>query len=444
MPMLPLRASGVALLACVLAGPTAGPAAAQGAGPERAGPVFPAPTPVADDLPAAPPGAPFAAAHAAGGGAASATFQVTYTGFPAEARAAFQAAVDAWAGHVDSPVPIRIEARWQPLGGNVLGQAGPFLLRNFEGAPLTQTWYPNALADAFAGRDLDPARPDIQANFNSAFTRWHLDPATAPPLDRYDLASVVLHELGHGLGFIGSLDVEGGRGVVGAEDAQGNEDGVPFAYDRRTEDADGRPLLDYPAPSVALAAALVQPTFFDGPVTREAYGDRAPLYSPASWAPGTSFSHLDEGTFPTGSSNALMTPFFAQGERIAAPDALACAVLVEIGWTPGPGCEALLPGVEPPPPPPAVFTLALAPPADGGRNPFRDRTVVVLTAERDQRVRVGLYDATGRLVADLLDEELVGGVPTQVEVSGPLAAGVYFVRADGDGVTEALAVTRER
>jgi hypothetical protein len=321
-----------------------------------------------------------------------------------------------------------------------LGSAGPFLVRDFGGAPLPSTWYPDALADAMAGRDLNPGGFDIRATFNAAFERWHFDPTTPPPSDRYDLATIVLHELGHGLGFIGSMDVEGGVGVFGSENpTSGDEDGLPFIYDRRTQDAAGRPLIEYGSPSAPLAAALQAPMFFDGPSTRVLLSDRAPLYGPAAWVPGTSYSHLDEGSFPEGSQQALMTPFFVQAERIDAPDGPACAVLVDIGWPPGAGCAALIPGIEPPPDDGA--TLAFAPLAS---NPSRSGTQVLLTVARTQFVRVGLYDTAGRRVAKLFDGEAVGAEGMLINVPPAASAGVYFVRVDGDRFTEALAVTLMR
>ena len=55
--------------------------------------------------------------------AAQATFQVNYSGFPTDARIAFQAAVDIWASYVASPVPIVIDASWTPLPTGILGRA---------------------------------------------------------------------------------------------------------------------------------------------------------------------------------------------------------------------------------------------------------------------------------------------------------------------------------
>ena len=52
---------------------------------------------------------------------ATATFVVTYNGFTAEARAAFEAAVNIWANTISSPVPIRINATFTSLGAGGWG-----------------------------------------------------------------------------------------------------------------------------------------------------------------------------------------------------------------------------------------------------------------------------------------------------------------------------------
>ena len=48
-------------------------------------------------------------------GGPTATFQVTYSGFTPQAQAAFQAALDIWATHIASAVPIKIQANWVVL-----------------------------------------------------------------------------------------------------------------------------------------------------------------------------------------------------------------------------------------------------------------------------------------------------------------------------------------
>ena len=64
-----------------------------------------------------------------GGGAG---ITVTYSGFTAEAQAAFQFAVDIWAALLDIDIPIVVDATFAPLAENVLGSAGgSFVSPNF-------------------------------------------------------------------------------------------------------------------------------------------------------------------------------------------------------------------------------------------------------------------------------------------------------------------------
>ena len=86
------------------------------------------------------------------------------------------------------------------------------------------TWYPYALADAIRGEDIEAGAGnfDISATFNSAFDRWHFDTNVPAPNNRFDFATVVLHELGHGLGFIGTGTVFESCGEIGQEDGLGS------------------------------------------------------------------------------------------------------------------------------------------------------------------------------------------------------------------------------
>ena len=83
--------------------------------------------------------------------------------------------------------------------------------------------YPQPLADQLAGRDLDPGMADIVATFNGGINDcdpnidWYygLD-ANAGSLT--DLVEVVVHELGHGLGFASGVDMDTGELNIGIPD----------------------------------------------------------------------------------------------------------------------------------------------------------------------------------------------------------------------------------
>ena len=77
-------------------------------------------------------------------------------GLPAEAKTAFQYAVDIWETLIISEIPIKIQANWAVLDQGVLGSAGPGLLfRDFNGAQHPNSWYPVALAEKLSGEELN-------------------------------------------------------------------------------------------------------------------------------------------------------------------------------------------------------------------------------------------------------------------------------------------------
>ena len=360
--------------------------------------------------------------------APTATFDVAFEGFPDDARRAFAAAVETWSCRVASDVPIRIDARWEPLGANVLGSAGPFLTRNFPGAPARDTWYPSALANAIADDDLGGG-VDIEASFNSSFGTWHLDPDTPPGANEYDLYTVVLHELGHGLGFIGNLAVEDGLGYVGLP---GDTEGA-FIYDRFAQDGAGETLLELGDGTPVLAAALQDEVWFGGRVALEATGAPLPLYAPPNWEPGGSYSHLDETAYPRGTPDGLMTPFVGRGETVDAPGAAVCAVLADIGWTLGGDCGTV---VGPVAPPGAALAIRRA-----GPNPVRDADIEVeVSAAVPQSARVTLVDALGRRVARADASLGPEAAPVRFDAR-ELASGVYLVVVEAGGEQQSLAVT---
>lgn len=262
----------------------------------------------------------------------AATITVTYVNFPADARAAFEFAVNIWAQQLTSPVPIKVTANWTVLGAGVLGSAGAENLdRDFPNAPFSNTYYAIALANKLAGTDLDPSGPDISANFNSNFSSWYFGTTGNPASNQYDFVSVVLHELGHGLGFFGSMSVTGSQGFWGYS-------GTPVIYDRFAENGAGQALLNtsiFPNPSGSLGSQLTSNNvFFNGPNANAGNGGaRVKLYAPTTWRSGSSYSHVDETTFPKGSANSLMTYALDQGEVIHNPGTVALGILKDIGWT---------------------------------------------------------------------------------------------------------------
>src|SRR5262249_23183612 len=79
---------------------------------------------------------------------------------------------------------------------------------DFPNAPYPGTWYGQALTNRLAGIDMDPGTPDINATFNSQIDAGCFGPGLVWYYGtdgnegaNSELLPVVLHELGHGLGF---------------------------------------------------------------------------------------------------------------------------------------------------------------------------------------------------------------------------------------------------
>jgi len=136
----------------------------------------------------------------------------------------FQQAAAIWGGILPSVVEIRVNATFDPLTctstSAVLGSCGTTSLwRNFTDAEFSNTWYPQALANKVSGTDLDPGGADMTARFNSnlgntgclegSFWYYGLDHNHG---SNVDLLVVLLHEMGHGLGF--ATYVNGTTGVL--------------------------------------------------------------------------------------------------------------------------------------------------------------------------------------------------------------------------------------
>ena len=131
-----------------------------------------------------------------------------------------QRAGDIWAAYLHSDVPIRVECEFQDFGGTpdgytLAGASAITVVRNFTNAPLSNTWYPIALANSLAGEDLSTSN-DISVTVNialdtdPALDTWYYGLDGNAPAGTVDLLDVLLHEIGHGLGFASYADIQSG------------------------------------------------------------------------------------------------------------------------------------------------------------------------------------------------------------------------------------------
>jgi hypothetical protein len=262
-----------------------------------------------------------------------------------KATAAFNYAGQIWSSVLNGGIPVIVDVcLYSKLPGDLLGIAAPSnWYSGFANAPLSGTSYPVALANQRVNRDLNgPDVPEIGASFSADYT-WYYGIDGQVPVDQYDFVTTVLHEIGHGLGFLGSANWDDGTPAIVdgqiVNECNGSR-GVgclgspPRAYDRFVEY--GPKLVGgFDNPSLALGNALTSGgtgLLFNGPGANGGTQYAAVLYAPSSWKSGSSYSHLNDDTYDE-TTNALMTHALSKREAVHHPGPIALGILADQGWS---------------------------------------------------------------------------------------------------------------
>jgi hypothetical protein len=233
--------------------------------------------------------------------------------------AVFQQAAALWGAQLASAVPIRVRAQFAALFCNstsaVLASTGANTIhRNFPNAPVPDTWYPQALANALSGTDLDSTTDDILTTFNSGLggasclsnTTWYLGFDGHPGSGQIDMLTTLLHELAHGLGFQTFEDPSSGAEFNGFPDVYlrgiSEQNASPPALTDMTDAQRSAanvsdPNLYWSGASVQSAASMFTAGLISGHVR---------LYAPSTIQAGSSVSHFSTALTP----NELMEPVY--------------------------------------------------------------------------------------------------------------------------------------
>lgn len=250
----------------------------------------------------------------------------------------FEYAARIWESIVDSSVEIIVEAKFDPLTctttSAILGSAGATnYYRDFANAPVSETWYSVAQANSLAGSDLNPASADVSATFNASIdnndnclsnTNWYYGLDGNKPANSIELLSVVMHEIGHGLGFLTLVDLATGMKAATRNDA----------YMLNLEDHSRGQTWDQ-LNNVQRAASATDTadlhwigsnvTSRIGSYTGGVNNGHIRMYAPGTVNPGSSVSHFSNALAP----NELMEPFDT-GPKPG--PGLAQDLLLDIGW----------------------------------------------------------------------------------------------------------------
>ena len=251
----------------------------------------------------------------------------------------FNQAAQIWGAFLDTTVPIDINAQFNPLSpcstsGGVLGSAGTTqIYRDFTGAEFPATWYSVALANKRSGAD-QYTGAEINATFNSSVdtgclgtgTRFYYGLDNSTPSGRINLLIVLLHEMGHGLGFQSFAS-----GTTGALNGGFSDVYTRQMFDRTTNKYWAE-MTNAERQASALNSGNV---LWDGANVKIASGflasgrdaaGRVQLYTPTTFQSGSSVSHFDTANAP----NLLMEPAINIGIPLTLD--LTRQQMRDIGW----------------------------------------------------------------------------------------------------------------
>jgi len=261
---------------------------------------------------------------------------IKYNGFSSQAVTAMEYAKSILETMLPADTKFTVQANWQTIStAGVLAQTS---ISRFIGgweidAQNPLSFYPVALAEKMSGKNLsDGLSGELTLTVNSTIN-WYFGTDGNTPTNRYDLVTVVIHEICHGLGFFDTFDVSGTVGSWGIGT-------IPAIYDTFIETINGTRLTDtlkIPDNSTLLESQLTgNQVYFNGPLLRKYavsvtpnFASRAKLYAPPTWDSGSSISHLDTTTPQV---NSLMNPFIDLGEAIHNPGNYIFSILGDLGW----------------------------------------------------------------------------------------------------------------
>ncbi len=256
----------------------------------------------------------------------------------AQRRATFETAVYTWTNQLQGNVPLAVVARSEAMGGDAvsatLAYAGPIsVVRDFPGAQ-PDTWYVTALGNQLAGYDLDPGAADIEVVINSDVDNstvlgnrgfYYGNDGNAG--GNIDFRTTVLHEMGHGLGFISLMDSNTGEFFQ----APGDPRPLPDSYTRQLVKSkkayisSKNKAMDRQRAKQRKKAVISNKLRWTGPATYAINGFMPSLFAPKPIVPGSSVSHWDASSYP----DLLMEPY-ATGPKFGID--LSKQALEDMGW----------------------------------------------------------------------------------------------------------------
>lgn len=261
------------------------------------------------------------------------SFTPVYAGGTGAQTAATTAALNSLAGYFNSAITLNVSVTIGDLGNTgTLGSSS---------ASFSQTggyYQPTPLYNLKTSTDLGGAATSITISMNNnASVTWGYG-ATAPGVGNYSWQTVVMHEVLHSMGFY--------DGIFDATGALANPGYTIF--DSFTVQNTGNVAFTSLTTNLQRAAAITSnDLYWDGAFGKAANGGaRIKLYAPATYAPGSTYSHIDPSQTGAG---GILFPALADNTYFAGPTPVELGIMRDLGWSvvavPEPAAVALLLGL---------------------------------------------------------------------------------------------------
>jgi hypothetical protein len=291
---------------------------------------------------------------------------------------------------------------------------------------------------------IDPGGVDAEITFSTGFLpQFDFDPTDGITAGRIDFFAVVVHEIGHALGFTSAVDVFDYYVNLGSPISYG-----PTAFDLfRLVPGQGASNFTGAARIQTHGGEVAAQTFYDGVTERR-------LSTGFYNGDNRQASHWRADEF-SGVTIGIMDPTISSGAmgKLTNSD---LRVLGLVGWdiVPLPDCNQndigdqfdIWDGVEQdvnlngipdsceatPAPEVRNAVVTIAP------NPFNPRTEIQMVLTRDAYAKIDVYDLSGRHVTRLADRGYAAGTHSVMwegsdDTGRAVSSGVYFVMVDLDG-----------
>ncbi len=213
-------------------------------------------------------------------------FYLKFGNTPNNLRPAINAAAFIWSLNFRTQIPVTINVSvksGQTIDDLASGTPTKYFI-NFPGSKLSNIYYPAALANILANKDLTQGEGEINIFLNPSWVNdFYAGTDGKGPANKIDLETLMLHEIAHGLGIIsGASDISGFGTFT-----------TPTIFDAFLQKSDGTPLITIPS-GLPLGTALTSDLYWNGPLSSAVNsGKPLKLYAPPQFELASSISHFD-------------------------------------------------------------------------------------------------------------------------------------------------------